>query len=113
MTADWAGVETATQFPVVQGTVVEVHCSDQGAANRGSSLVTCVSGTSYSFEREPDCTLRDKREDDAAVVTMKPLSSTSLQPTASSYRNFYTTGLSLNRLITVDQLIYHFTYHQK
>ena len=112
MNADWTGVETAAKFPVVQGTVVEVHCSDLGAANRGSSLVTCVSGTSYSFEREPDCSLRDKREDDAArgEVTEKPLSSTSLQPTASSYRYFYTTGLSFNRLITVDHLTYSSFY---
>jgi hypothetical protein len=54
--AEWIGtLETTAQFPVDKGTVVEVSCSESGAINRGSSAVTCLSGTEFSYSEEPSC----------------------------------------------------------
>ena len=53
---EWTAIKTTTQFPVVPGTVVEVNCFKSGALNKGSSEVTCTSGTEFSFEfNEPEC----------------------------------------------------------
>jgi hypothetical protein len=48
-------IETATQFPVVPGTVVEITCSESGAINKGSNTVTCVTGTEFTYSTEPSC----------------------------------------------------------
>ena len=49
-------IRTTTQFPVVPGTVMEVNCVESSALNKGSSEVTCTSGTEFSFEfNEPEC----------------------------------------------------------
>ena len=50
-------IETAAQFPVYQGTEVEVKCSDSDAVNGGSSQVTCTLGTDYEFSAEPSCSI--------------------------------------------------------
>ena len=54
---DWiTAIRTTTQFPVVPGTVVEVKCAESSALNKGSSEVTCTSGTEFKFEyNEPEC----------------------------------------------------------
>ncbi|KAL5263950.1 hypothetical protein ACHWQZ_G005141 [Mnemiopsis leidyi] len=55
--AAWTGTMTTTaKFPVDPGTVVEVTCSDPGTFNNGSSQVTCVSGTEFTYRSEPHCT---------------------------------------------------------
>ena len=48
-------IETAAEFPVDPGTVVEVTCSYPEAINEGSKEVTCISGESYNYEMEPSC----------------------------------------------------------
>jgi hypothetical protein len=48
-------MKTTTQFPVDTGTVVEVTCSESEALNKGSSAVTCVTGTEFSYTVEPSC----------------------------------------------------------
>ena len=48
-------MKTTTQFPVIQGTVVEVTCSYSDAVNEGSNEVTCTSGTDFTFSKEPSC----------------------------------------------------------
>ena len=54
----WAKtMETTTQFPVNQGTVVEVTCSYSDALNKGDSVVTCTSGTEFTFSVEPSCSI--------------------------------------------------------
>ena len=54
--AEWTStIETAAKFPVDPGTVVKVTCSDFGALNRGSSDVTCMAGTVFSYSKEPVC----------------------------------------------------------
>ena len=55
--AEWrAEIRTTTQFPVVPGTVLEVNCVESSALNKGSSEVTCTSGTEFKFEyNEPEC----------------------------------------------------------
>jgi hypothetical protein len=54
--AEWKStIETTTQFPVVEGTEVKVTCSISGAFNKGSSAVTCVIGTEFSYTNEPSC----------------------------------------------------------
>ena len=50
-------METTTQFPVIQGTVVEVTCSDSDAINEGSNQVTCTIGTDFTFSEEPSCSI--------------------------------------------------------
>ena len=57
LNAEWINaIRTTTQFPVVPGTVVEVNCFKSGALNKGSSEVTCTTGTEFSFEfNEPEC----------------------------------------------------------
>ena len=54
-------METTTQFPVHQGTVVEVTCSYSDAANEGDSEVTCISGTDFTFSKEPSCSTSGKQ----------------------------------------------------
>ena len=46
---------TTTAFPVAQGTEVEVKCSDTGALNSGSSIVTCITQTKFTYVKEPSC----------------------------------------------------------
>ncbi|XP_063685596.1 endosome/lysosome-associated apoptosis and autophagy regulator 1-like [Bolinopsis microptera] len=55
--AEWrTAIRTTTQFPVVPGTVVEVNCVESRALNKGSSEVTCTSGTEFIFDfNEPEC----------------------------------------------------------
>ena len=55
--AEWTTtIRTTTQFPVVPETVVKVKCFESRALNKGSSEVTCISGTEYIFEfNEPEC----------------------------------------------------------
>ena len=48
-------METTTQFPVHHGTVVEVTCTYLDAENEGSSEVTCIAGTEFTFLKEPSC----------------------------------------------------------
>ena len=48
-------METTTTFPAVEETVLEVTCSDAGAIKRGSSKVTCILGTDFSYSDEPSC----------------------------------------------------------
>jgi hypothetical protein len=56
LNAEWIGtIKTTTQFPVVPGTVVEVTCSELGALSKGSSQVTCVMGTEFSYSEGPSC----------------------------------------------------------
>ena len=50
-------METTTQFPVHQGTVVEVTCSYSDAVNEGDSEVTCTTGTDFTFSKEPSCSI--------------------------------------------------------
>ena len=52
---------TTTQFPVNPGTVVEVTCLYSDAVNKGSSEVTCMYSTDYSYETEPSCELAGKK----------------------------------------------------
>jgi len=59
--AEWKStIRTTTQFPVVPGTVVEVTCSDSEALNKGSSKVTCTSGTEFTHSKEPSCSIPGK-----------------------------------------------------
>ena len=54
--AEWTStIETAANFPVDPGTVVEVTCSDSGALNKGSNKVTCTAGTEFVYLKEPSC----------------------------------------------------------
>ncbi|XP_063685858.1 uncharacterized protein LOC134819702 [Bolinopsis microptera] len=55
--AEWrTAIRTTTKFPVVPGTVVEVNCIESRALNKGSSEVTCTSGTEFIFNlNEPEC----------------------------------------------------------
>ncbi|XP_063688243.1 uncharacterized protein LOC134821431 [Bolinopsis microptera] len=57
LNAEWrTAIRTTTQFPVVPGTVVEVNCIESKALNKGSSEVTCTSGTEFIFDlNEPEC----------------------------------------------------------
>ena len=48
-------IATTTTFPVVHGTVVEVKCSDPVALNTGSSIVTCITQTQFTYSKEPSC----------------------------------------------------------
>ena len=48
-------METTTQFPVLQGTVVVVTCTYLDAENEGSSEITCAAGTEFTFSTEPSC----------------------------------------------------------
>jgi len=48
-------METTTTFPAVAETVLEVTCSDAGVIKRGSSKVTCILGTEFSYSDEPSC----------------------------------------------------------
>ena len=58
---EWTStIETTTQFPVIQGTVVEVTCSDTNAVNEGSNQVTCTVGTEFTFSEEPSCSIPGK-----------------------------------------------------
>ena len=50
-------METKTEFPVSPGTVVEVTCSYSDAINEGSSQVTCITGTIFTFSEEPSCSI--------------------------------------------------------
>ena len=53
-------IATTTTFPVVHGTVVEVKCSDPVALNTGSSIVTCITQTQFTFTGEPSCSTPGK-----------------------------------------------------
>ena len=53
---------TTTQFPVNPGTVVEVTCSYSDAVNLGSSQVTCITGTAFTFSEEPSCSVAGEKE---------------------------------------------------
>ena len=54
--AEWRDtIATTTTFPVAQGTVVEVKCSDTGALNTGSSIVICITQTQFTYAKEPSC----------------------------------------------------------
>ena len=47
---------TTTQFPVIPGSVAEVSCLESKALKKGSSEVTCTSGTEFTFKfNEPEC----------------------------------------------------------
>ena len=49
-------MKTTKQFPVNPGTVVEVTCSDADVVNKGSSVITCVTETVFTYsDLEPDC----------------------------------------------------------
>ena len=50
-------IKTTTQFPVNPGTVVEVTCSDSEHVNKGSSRITCITGSIFAFSEEPICSL--------------------------------------------------------
>ena len=50
-------METTTQFPVDTGNVVEVTCSNSEAVKKGSSEITCKTGTIFTFLEEPSCSL--------------------------------------------------------
>ena len=50
-------METAAQFPVDRGTVVEVACSFSDAVSKGSNEVTCTTGTVFTFLEEPSCSV--------------------------------------------------------
>ena len=55
---EWTStIKTTTQFPVIQGTVVEVTCSHFDAVNEGSSEVTCTTGRDFTFAKEPSCSI--------------------------------------------------------
>ena len=55
---EWTStIQTTTQFPVVYGTVLVLTCSDPDAENKGSSQVTCTSGTSFTYLTEPNCVI--------------------------------------------------------
>ena len=53
-------METTTTFPAVEETVLEVTCSDAGAMQKGSSKVTCILGTDFSYSDEPSCSRSGK-----------------------------------------------------
>ena len=53
-------IATSTTFPVAQGTEVEVKCSDPGALNKGSSIVTCITQTQFTYAKEPSCSTPGK-----------------------------------------------------
>ena len=50
-------MKTTTQFPVHTGDAVEVTCSYSDAVNEGSSEVTCIAGTRFTFSKEPSCSI--------------------------------------------------------
>ena len=50
-------MKTTTQFPVNPGTVVAVTCSYSDAVNEGASQVTCITGTVFTFSKEPSCSI--------------------------------------------------------
>ena len=52
---EWLGVTTETDFPVDAGVVVTVGCSDTDYINRGSSKVTCILETGFTFSDKPTC----------------------------------------------------------
>ena len=54
-------METTADFPVNPGTVVEVQCTYPEAINEGSNEVTCISGKTYNFEKEPKCAIAGKK----------------------------------------------------
>ena len=53
--AAWQGIKTSTTFPVIKSTVIDVSCSDPVKKNKGSSQVTCNSGTEFTHQTEPSC----------------------------------------------------------
>ena len=58
---------TTAQFPVDEGTLVEVTCSYREAVNKGSSEVTCVTWTNYTYETEPNCEIEGKLNQCCAI----------------------------------------------
>ena len=65
LNAEWEStIQTETQFPVVSGTKVEVTCSDSEALNKGSSKVTCTSGTEFTHSKEPSCSIPGKLKEE-------------------------------------------------
>ena len=63
--AEWhSTIQTETQFPVDPETVVEVTCSDSKALNKGSSKVTCTSGTEFTHSKELSCSIPGKLKEE-------------------------------------------------
>ena len=60
-------METTTKFPAVAETVVEVTCSDAGTIQKGSSKVTCILGTEFSYSDEPNCSRPGRVKKNALV----------------------------------------------
>ena len=59
--AEWRStIATTTTFPVTEGTVVEVKCSDTGALNTGSNIVICITQTQFTYVKEPSCSTPGK-----------------------------------------------------
>ncbi|KAL5270657.1 hypothetical protein ACHWQZ_G001379 [Mnemiopsis leidyi] len=57
LSAGWQGVQTSVTFPVYSETVLAVGCKndDTLTLNRGSSRVTCKSGTEFTYVTTPAC----------------------------------------------------------
>ncbi|KAL5270471.1 hypothetical protein ACHWQZ_G001256 [Mnemiopsis leidyi] len=78
LTKEWTSMlETTTPFPVDTGTVLELSCSNYAAVNEGSgsSEVTCITGTAYSFSKEPICSIQNLTRDlfyQEGVITKMP-----------------------------------------
>ena len=73
LNAEWEStIQTETQFPVDPGTMVEVTCSDSGALNKGSSKVTCASGTEFTHSKEPSCSIRGKLKGNSSKSDNSP-----------------------------------------
>ena len=63
--AEWEStIQTETQFPVNLGTVVEVTCSNSEALIKGSSKVTCSSGSEFTHLKEPSCSIPGKLKEE-------------------------------------------------
>ena len=53
---EWTNtLEITTQFPVDPGSVVEVNCINSGHVITGSSQITCIYNTEFSYDKEPNC----------------------------------------------------------
>ncbi|KAL5254943.1 hypothetical protein ACHWQZ_G014406 [Mnemiopsis leidyi] len=52
-------METTTQFPVDQGTVVEITCTDDNVTLMGDSKVTCTLDRDFTYLNEPWCSEND------------------------------------------------------
>ena len=48
-------LKTSSKFPVVPGTNVTITCADKDRFLMGDGIITCQTGTSYTFDETPHC----------------------------------------------------------